>query len=47
MGKSLIDTLNTTFVGFHKQNNNNLQYIKDHYETLISKVIVSVENQKV
>ena len=42
-GKSLIDTLNTVFVGFQKQNNNNLQYIKDLFETLKSDVIVKVE----
>ena len=42
-GKSLIDTLNTVFVGFQKQKNNNLQYSKDLFETLKSDVIVKVE----
>ena len=42
-GKSLIDTLNSIFHGFQKQNNSNHQYIREQFETLKSDLIVKVE----
>ena len=42
-GASLIDTLNSIFHGFQKQNNSNHQYIREQFETLKSDLIVKVE----
>ena len=42
-GKSLIDTLNSLFHSFEKQNNNNLKYITEQFEALKSDVVVKVE----
>ena len=44
-GKSLIDTLNSIFHGFQRQNNNNQQYIREQFETLKSDLIVKVEKR--
>ena len=42
-GNSLIDTLNSLFHSFEKQNNNNLKYITEQFEALKSDVVVKVE----
>ena len=43
MGKSLIDTLNSIFHSFEKQNNSDLNYIKEQFKALKSDVLVKVE----